>query len=71
MEADEAGRLRAFREKFGRGWDAERMGEEDERVARGGGEGVGEGMGEGMGEREGRGEEEEEDNLIGGVWCPG
>ena len=31
MEADEAGRLRAFREKFGRGWDAEKMGEEDEK----------------------------------------
>lgn len=30
MEADEAGRLRAFREKFGRGWDAERMDVEDE-----------------------------------------
>ena len=30
VEADEAGRLRAFREKFGRGWDAERMKEEDE-----------------------------------------
>lgn len=31
MEVDEAGKLRAFREKFGRGWDAERMdsGEED------------------------------------------
>lgn len=29
MEADEAGRLRAFREKFGRGWDAERMDLED------------------------------------------
>lgn len=29
MEADEAGRLRAFREKFGRGWDAERMSLED------------------------------------------
>lgn len=39
MEADEAGRLRAFREKFGRGWDAERMGEEDERKAQVGGEG--------------------------------
>ncbi len=25
MEEDEAGKLRAFREKFGRGWDAERM----------------------------------------------
>jgi len=29
LEADEAGRLRAFREKFGRGWDAERMQDED------------------------------------------
>ena len=29
IEADEAGRLRAFREKFGRGWDAERMQDED------------------------------------------
>lgn len=36
MEADEAGRLRAFREKFGRGWDAERMDLEDRD---GGGEG--------------------------------
>ena len=60
MEADEAGRLRAFREKFGRGWDAERMGEEDERRARGEGEGEGEG--------EGRGGEEEDNlmDLIGG-----
>lgn len=32
IEEDEAGKLRAFREKFGRGWDAERMdrGEEEE-----------------------------------------
>ena len=29
METDEAGKLRAFREKFGRGWDASRMAEED------------------------------------------
>lgn len=31
IEEDEAGKLRAFREKFGRGWDAERMdrGEEE------------------------------------------
>lgn len=29
LEADEAGRLRAFRERFGRGWDAERMRDED------------------------------------------
>lgn len=30
VEADEAGKLRAFREKFGRGWDAERMDSEEE-----------------------------------------
>lgn len=32
IEEDEAGKLRAFREKFGRGWDAERMdrGEEEQ-----------------------------------------
>jgi hypothetical protein len=29
VEADEAGRLRAFRNKFGRGWDAEAGDEED------------------------------------------
>lgn len=29
VEADEAGRLRAFRNKFGRGWDAEAADEED------------------------------------------
>ena len=48
MEADEAGRLRAFREKFGRGYDAERMQEEDERET---------------GE-EGRDQDEGEDNLM-------
>lgn len=30
VEADEAGKLRAFREKFGRGWDATRKGSERE-----------------------------------------
>ncbi|KAL8943599.1 MAG: hypothetical protein Q9216_000964 [Gyalolechia sp. 2 TL-2023] len=30
VEADEAGRLRAFRERFGRGWDAEKMVTRDE-----------------------------------------
>jgi hypothetical protein len=29
VEADEAGRLRAFRNKFGRGWDAEAVEEDD------------------------------------------
>ena len=34
MEKDEAGRLRAFREKFGRGWDVDKasVGEEDDVV---------------------------------------
>lgn len=49
IEADEAGKLRAFREKFGRGWDASRMAEKDEVD---GGEG---------GKEEG---EEEGDNLM-------
>ncbi|KAI4265624.1 MAG: hypothetical protein L6R38_009283 [Xanthoria sp. 2 TBL-2021] len=30
VEADEAGRLRAFRERFGRGWDADTMTRRDE-----------------------------------------
>jgi hypothetical protein len=29
VEEDEAGRLRAFREKFGRGWDADTTGSEE------------------------------------------
>jgi len=36
VEADEAGRLRAFREKFGRGWDVERMEDGGEEGADGG-----------------------------------
>ena len=32
MESDDSGKLRAFREKFGRGWDASRMQERDEDV---------------------------------------
>lgn len=52
IEADEAGKLRAFREKFGRGWDASRMQEKDEEEGReGGGDG-------------GREPEEREDNLM-------
>ena len=54
METDEAGKLRAFREKFGRGWDASRMQEKDEEAEKEGGEQ------EGM---EGR-QREEEDNLM-------
>lgn len=30
VEEDEAGRLRAFRKRFGRGWDAEKRDEEDD-----------------------------------------
>lgn len=33
METDEAGKLRAFREKFGRGWDASRARDKDEETA--------------------------------------
>lgn len=29
MESDQAGRLRAFRKRFGRRWDADRRGEEE------------------------------------------
>ncbi|KAL8974420.1 MAG: hypothetical protein Q9197_001357 [Variospora fuerteventurae] len=48
VEADEAGRLRAFREKFGRGWDAEKMVTRDEETGE---------------VREGQ-EAEKEDNLM-------
>lgn len=51
METDEAGKLRAFREKFGRGWDASRMEEGEEDGKEDGGEG-------------GREPEEREDNLM-------
>ncbi|KAK0515723.1 hypothetical protein JMJ35_001757 [Cladonia borealis] len=53
MESDDSGKLRAFRDKFGRGWDASRMQERDEDVDRE----------EGEAEVEGRGEMEE-DNLM-------
>ncbi len=58
IEADEAGKLRAFREKFGRGWDASRLEERDEEEGK-----VGAG-GEGKGAGEGREPEEREDNLM-------
>lgn len=51
IESDEAGKLRAFREKFGRGWDASRLEEKDEE----------EGKEDGG---EGREMEEGEDNLM-------
>ncbi len=56
MESDDSGKLRAFREKFGRGWDASRMQERDEVVDREEGE-------EGEEEVEGRGGMGE-DNLM-------
>lgn len=46
IEADEAGKLRAFREKFGRGWDASRMAEKDEEDGGEGGKEEDEEMGE-------------------------
>jgi len=40
VEQDDAGRLRAFRERFGRGWDLDSTGEEEgENKAKGAGEG--------------------------------
>lgn len=51
METDEAGKLRAFREKFGRGWDAGKAQETDEDMAQ-----------EGREEQEQDGREE--DNLM-------
>ncbi|KAL8705785.1 MAG: hypothetical protein Q9201_001131 [Fulgogasparrea decipioides] len=48
VEADEAGRLRAFRERFGRGWDAETMTRRDEET----------------GEVKEREDRSEEDNLM-------
>ncbi|KAL8766126.1 MAG: hypothetical protein Q9209_007024 [Squamulea sp. 1 TL-2023] len=50
VEADEAGRLRAFRERFGRGWDAEAMTRRDEETGE-----IKEGQEE---------QEEDEDNLM-------
>lgn len=55
MESDDSGKLRAFREKFGRGWDASRMQERDEDVVKDGEEGEE--------EMEGKGEMGE-DNLM-------
>ena len=54
METDEAGKLKAFRQKFGRGWDASRMQEKDEEAEKE--EAEQEGM-EGS-------QREEEDNLM-------
>ncbi len=59
VEVDEAGRLAAFRGRFGRGWDAEARAEDDKK---GEGEGEGEGESEGEGtDEDGEDEEYEED----------
>lgn len=58
IEADEAGKLRAFREKFGRGWDASRTEEKDEE------DGNEEEEGTEDGGKGGRQPEEREDNLM-------
>jgi hypothetical protein len=39
VEQDEAGKLRAFRKKFGRGWDLDDEGEVEDNVAAGGKDG--------------------------------
>ena len=41
VEADDAGRLRAFRQRFGRGWDAQTNVEEEDMEAEGESEGQG------------------------------
>lgn len=60
IEADEAGKLRAFRERFGRGWDASRLEEKDkdDGKEKGGEEG------RGLEEEDDEEKEEEEDNLM-------
>ncbi|KAL9103563.1 MAG: hypothetical protein Q9163_001401 [Psora crenata] len=61
VEADEAGKLRAFREKFGRGWDASRQGQ-PEGVAE---EGEGYiGQVHGSAQDQGGDRAEAEDNLL-------
>lgn len=68
FEADEAGKLRAFRERFGRGWDAGAARSEDEREGErdDGGELEGEGaeMRRDKGGKRGDGDGDGEDNLM-------
>lgn len=71
METDEAGQLRRFREKFGRGWDASAASGEGQdgrrREVEGGGGGAMDaerGEGAALGRGEVAAEEEEEDNLL-------
>ena len=66
MEADEAGKLRAFREKFGRGWDASRRGSERGDEVEGEGQEFGQDGGETGGQvlREGEMDGGGEDNLM-------
>ncbi|KAM0796495.1 hypothetical protein BDR22DRAFT_954759, partial [Usnea florida] len=65
IEADEAGKLRAFRDKFGRGWDAGRLEERDRVDGREGEEGGGD-EGEGGDGDEGEGDEDNLMDLISG-----
>lgn len=67
IEEDEAGKLRAFRERFGRGWDS-RVEEADVSVSKGeGGEGAEAGAGEvGAEGEQGRKREENLMDLISG-----
>ncbi len=61
IEADEAGKLRRFREKFGRGWDASAPSSGGKKIVEGveGGEGGGAAVEQAEGDRK-----EEEDNLM-------
>lgn len=62
FEADEAGKLRAFRDRFGRGWDAGAGAGKDEDED--GDEGEGDEGDEVEGGREKRGGDKGEDNLV-------
>ena len=65
VEADEAGKLRAFREKFGRGWDASRkQSEGDEEIEGDGDVEFGQDGGEAGSRSTGGGQQSGEDNLM-------
>lgn len=59
VEQDEAGRLKAFRRRFGRGWDAEAPGRADQ--DEGDGDGDGDGRADG---KEGDGDRYGDDGLM-------
>lgn len=60
---DEAGRLRAFRNRFGRGWDVEENEDQKSNKEGRGGKGIDGGKGEGE-EVEGQGGREEEEGSL-------